>query len=127
MDDLDRAVFELMGEFGTIAKYVQTSTGEYDPSTGTTGEVEIEHTIEAILMDLTLSSNGLSLKYGTQIEAGDKELLVHPPRTQSGEAAFAPNPSDYVIVNGTRYRVITFKEVNPTGEAAILYSLYIRR
>lgn len=128
MDELDRAVYELMGEFGTLVTYISHTEGEYDTSTGTSPTIETNYTVEGIVMDLTLASNGLSTKYGTLVEAGDKELFIRPPKTVAGLDALTVSPaSDFVVVAGTKYKIVTFKEVNPTGDAAILFTLYIRR
>lgn len=128
MDDLDLAVFEIMGEFGTLVTYLRQTAEVYDPATDHIEESYDEYIVEGILMDLTLSSNGLSLKYGTLIESGDKELYMRPPKTESGLDQLVISPSaDYIFAAGIKYNIVTFKEVNPTGDAALLYTLYLRR
>jgi hypothetical protein len=79
--------------------------------------------VEAILMDLTLQSNGLSTKYQTLVEAGDKEAFVRPNKV----TPFTIAPADRLLIGGVEYKVVTMKEVNPTTTDAILYSLYLRR
>lgn len=129
MNDLDYAVMEFMRENPLTATYHKASRGEYDPTTGEVPSTVVEIPVQAILMDLTLQSNGLSTKYETLIEAGDKELYVRPPhKTDPLNPQLDIVPADdRVEVDGVIYKIVTFKEVNPTGADALLYSLYIRR
>lgn len=129
MEDFDLAVLEFMNEMGFTAQYVQTANGEYDPATGTVTPVVTQTPVQAILMDLTLSSNGLSTRFGTLVEQGDKQLLVRPPHkaTEGATPMDINSASDKVLVHGVEYKVVTFKEINPTGADPLVYDLYIRR
>lgn len=130
MDDFDIAVLEIMREFPTVmADYVQYTGGTYNPATGTITQSETVTSVQSILLDLTLSSNGLSTKFGTLVMAGDKNLLVRPPHKANPELPILQinTATDKVRVNGITYNVVTFKEVNPTGADPYLYDLYIRR
>lgn len=124
-EDFDRTVLELMNEFGTTGKFVKTKTGAYDPNTGTTTTVVVEATVQLIVMDLTLQSNGYSVKYGTMIQAGDKEIYIRP--TDQMQLLGIDPATDAVKVGDVTYKVVTHKEVNPTGTHPIVYSLYVRR
>lgn len=128
MNDFDIAVMEFMQENPLTAMYIK-AVGEYDPTTGEVVETVTEIPVEAILMDLTLQSNGLSTKFGTLIVAGDKELYVRPPNKTNPLNAplVVDSANDRVRVNGFEYKVVTSKEVNPTGVDPILFDLYIRR
>lgn len=128
--DFDNAVKEFFNDFGFTATYIKASTdGSYDTSTGEYAAVVEEIPVEAILLDLTLQSNGLSAKFGALVEAGDKNLLVRPPnKTDSTQPALTVTPvSDRVRVNGVEYKIVTMKEVNTTSTNALIYDLYIRR
>lgn len=129
MDDFDRTVLEFVQESGTYAKLVQTPQGVYNPATGSTDAFPVEVTVRGILMDLTLQSNGLSAKYGTLVEAGDKEFLMQPPHKTNGwESPVVIVPAaDRLTVAGITYKIVTLKELNPTGVDPILVSLYLRR
>lgn len=129
MDDFDQAVLEFIKESGFIAYYVRQADGEYDPATGTVPVTTSQRPVQAILMDLTLNSNGLSTRFGTLVVSGDKQLLVRPPhKTYPTDPKLAINTAtDRVLVNGLEYKIVTFKEINPTGADPVLYDLYIRR
>lgn len=129
MDDLDLALLEFIKEYPASTTLIREATGEYDPATGRADTITDEIPVQAILMDLTLQSNGLSVKYNTLIEAGDKELYMRPPhKTQGSPTPFEINPvSDKILVGGILYKIVTYKELNPTGADPVLVTLYLRR
>lgn len=128
-DDFDRLVMDFMRDYPMTATYVQQTDGAYDPATGTVTSTTDEIEVEAILLDLTLSSNGLSTRHGTAVVAGDKQLIVRPPNKTDPDAAplVINTATDRVIVAGHTYKVVTFKEINPTGPDPIAFDLYLRR
>jgi hypothetical protein len=124
-EDFDAVVSGMMADYGRTGTYVKTIAGVYDPNTGTVTTTEVQATVKLILMDLTLQSNGYSTKYGTLIQAGDKEMYVAP--TSQMQLLGIDPATDTVKVGNIVYKVVTFKEVNPTGDRPIVYSLYVRR
>lgn len=122
LDDFHFIVSEFFEEYKFIAQYVKQLDSVYDPATGTMTSSKLEVPVEAILLDLTLNSNGLSTRFGTLVIDGDKQLLVRPPEYLKIDTA-----TDRVMVHGIQYKLVTFKEYNPTGDQPILYDLYIRR
>lgn len=129
MNDFDIVVRDMMAEFPTQGVYIQEVSGTYDPSTGEVTSTTLETPVEVLVFDLTLQSNGYSVKFGTLVEAGDKNILVRPPnKTDPAAPPLVLNPGyDRVRVAGITYKVLTAKEVNPTGSDTILYDLYVRR
>jgi hypothetical protein len=130
IEEFDNTVLAMMREFPSVsATYKQYVDSVYNPSTGTMSQVEVATSVQAILLDLTLRSNGLGTRFGTEIMAGDKQLLVRPPHKDGT----VPQPltintaTDRVNVGGHDYKIVTLKEINPTGTDPILYDLYIRR
>lgn len=130
MEDFDNTVVAIFSEFPSFtATYKQQVDGAYNPATGTVSQTVNSIAVEAVLMDLTLQSNGLSTKFGTLVIHGDKELFVRPPhKAGTIGSPMAINPAtDKVVVAGHEYKIVTFKEINPSGTDPILYDLYIRR
>lgn len=126
--DFDAAILEFFNDFGFEATYIkQNGEGTYTNGENVIETVEIP--VEAILLDLTLSSNGLSSKFGTEILAGDKELFIRPPeKTDSLRLPLEINTTtDKVRVNGVEYKIHTMKEINTTATEPLVYDLYIRR
>lgn len=128
MYGFDEAVLEFMRDYPLTA-YVVRSTGSYNPATASVETSDVQHPVEAILMDYTLQSNGLGVALGTDIKAGDKQLFVRPPLKSNPNATLTDiDPStDRVIVAGVTYQVIRVKELNPTAVDVILYELQLRR
>ena len=126
--DFDEALAEFFEEFGFEATYLKNGNS-YNSTTLKSTQTVTEITVEAILLDLTLQSNGLSTKFGTLVLAGDKELYIRPPnKTDSSADPLAINPStDKIRVNGVDYKIITMKEINTTSSEPLVFDLYIRR
>ncbi len=129
ISDFDDVVVEFMRDYPMLATYVQQTDGVYDPATGSMSSTTTQTVVDAILLDLTLSSNGLSTRHGTTVIAGDKQLVVRPPNKKDplAPALVINTATDRVIVHGITYKVVTFKEINPTGDNPILFDLYLRR
>jgi hypothetical protein len=125
--DFDNALAEFFTEFGFEATFMKVSGETYSGGENIITYTEIP--VEAILMDLTLQSNGLSAKFGTLVEAGDKELYIRPSeKTDPLSAPLTVTPvKDKVKVNGVEYRIASMKEVNTTATEPLLYDLYIKR
>jgi hypothetical protein len=133
--DLIGTVDAMIVDFGLDAMLVaQVDTGEYDPATATNTVVITEIPIRAILMELTLQSNGQGTRDKTLIMDGDKVLYTRP--SGAAIAALMPNgvitvdsTDDRVIAGGVKYKVVTTKVVDPTGSGAnpIMFELYLRR
>ena len=125
--DFDAAVLDIVNELGAVGTYVQSSKSEYSPTTGMLVGGTTKIPAKMIIMDLTLQSNGLSLRYGTEVISGDKEAYMVPPVKAGGPAISITPGSDKVIFAGVTYSVVTFKEVNPSGTSPVVYFLYLRR
>jgi hypothetical protein len=128
--DFDKAVGEFFNDFGFEATFLKAVDGTYNTATGRNeGATTSEIPVEAILMDLTLQSNGLSTKFGTLVQAGDKELYLRP--TNKTDPVLLPlviTPGkDKVKVSGVVYNIVTMKEINTTASEPLLFDLYIRR
>lgn len=122
-NDFHQAIVEFMRESGKLVTLKKTVEGEYDPALGTIPMTEVEIPVKALMMDLTLQSNGLSVKYNTAIEAGDKEIYVQPNR----DTPFTIQTDDRILFGSIEYKVVTMKEINPTGDDPIVFMLYCRR
>lgn len=129
VDDFDYAVLEFMQDFGTTMQYTKIVAGEYDVETGVVSSTEEVTDVEGIILDLTLQSNGYSTKYGTMVQAGDKEIFVRPPKKadSSADNLVVDPATDFIVVGDVEWKVVTFKEVNPVGDDnPILFSFYVR-
>lgn len=128
--DFDRMVIDFMNDDPLIAYYIKFSgDGIYNPSTGENVVSTVEIPVKAILLDLTLRTNGLGTAPNSLIQAGDKLLYVQPPeKTDSLRSPLVINPaSDKIRIGTTEYDIVIMKESNPSGSNVILYELYLRK
>ena len=129
-EDFDRAILEFFADDPLTAYYIkQVGDPVFNATTGENLFTTEEIPVEALLLDMTLNSNGLSSKYGTEIMAGDKELYIRPPeKTDSSATPLIVNTTtDKVRVNGVDYKVCNMKEINPSASNPLTYYLHIRR
>lgn len=127
MNELIEAARYLVEEFGGTGSLSTNSPATYNPETGIAVGSKIVQSVKAALLDLTLQSNGLSLRYGTEVLTGDKEAYVIPPELTGGvPVTFTPGV-DTLTFEGVAYTIVTFKEANPGAGSAFVYFLYLRR
>lgn len=124
--DLYQAALGLITEFGGTGTYKSVKVGPSIPGQ-VPADIVVSQSAKMVLLDLTLQSNGMSLKYGTQIKTGDKEAYVLPPARYGGQPINVNPGTDKVIFGGVEYTVVTYKEINPTGANPLVLFLYLRR
>lgn len=110
-----------------VSVYFQdTDVGDYDPATGT--NVPSAPTVvatTAVFLDFAILSSGTQAKYGTLIEASDKEVYL------SAAVAFPREPNangDYLVDNeGVKWRIVLVKKYAPANPDVIMYNILVRR
>ena len=117
-DEMAVMALEMITEFGQPVIIRATTTGEYDPSTGTAPtETIAEQTSQGILFDFT----GQEFQNNSLIKHGDKKLKVAAQGLE-----WAPDLLNKVIVQGRTWSIVPpLKEINPAG-TPILYELQVR-
>lgn len=129
MTEFDPMVMEFFSEYGVAGQYVKTSV-TFDANTGEASDTSTSQDVQCIVLDLDLQSNGLGVKPGTTIEAGDKQIFIRPPnKVDSGVSNFSVDPAtDKIVVGSDEYHIITFKQANPTmGADPTLFIFYVRK
>ena len=122
MDQLSQAAISLISRYGGDVVYTSYVPGAYNFDTGTSITTKKEYYTTGVVLDLTLQSNGYSIKYGTLVQSGDKEAYLIPP-----DGGIIVNPAtDTFSMAGKTWKVVSFKEINPTGIAPLVYMLYLR-
>ena len=129
LDGFHRTAYNLITRFGSTQYYVKRTVGTYNPATSEVAITEVEIPIKAVIMDLTLQSNGNTYRNGTLVEAGDKQCMFIPiEQLSNGIPAINVDPtSDYIRVNGENWKIITSKETNPSTSENIYVDLYMRK
>lgn len=122
MDSFNRVVSNMMARFGTTLTVIVCGDAVYDPATSENVPVETEYSVPGMSFDFTLQSNGAQSAPGTLIQVGDKQVFLQPtvevPRLRAER--------DFVKLAGKRYKIVTYKEVNPTTADNMLIELLVR-
>ena len=125
-----RIVNKEMQRHGFDVSVVRVLKGTYNPTNSSIINTEQIIPCRAMMFDLTLQSNGDSTRYNTLIEMGDKQLLIQPNKSdnyyQDKEVVKLEPNKDYVIIDDRKYKIITFKQINPNNSDAIIWDCYIR-
>lgn len=110
---------------GTYQQY----TSVYNLATSENEETQVDTTVKVILLDIDRTSNGFSTKFGTLVNAGDKEVWILPPQKADPLATpLVPNPAaDRITIAGITYKIVVIKEANPTGSNVLVYNAMLRR
>lgn len=128
-DDFDSTVAFFMDEMGGSAVVsIEDPAGTYDPDTGDYAVTSQDYTVRAILLDLTLRSNGLQTVPNTLIETGDKRCLIQPIEKNGSPTPMPkikPN-KDRVTMGGITYKIVTLKDYNPSATNSIMLDLILR-
>ena len=120
---LIRVVTNMMSRYGGPATALVVDEGVYDTTTSeNVVGPDTEYDVLAMVFDYTLQSNGLQTAQGTLIETGDKQVFVQPLATMP---VLRPN-KDFFLVGNVKYRIVTYKELNPSQSANVLIELFVR-
>jgi hypothetical protein len=129
----DKVVRKEMSRYGfdLIVKRNSANSTTYNPALGRASSVSSTLPCRGILFDLTLQSNGNQTMKDSLIQAGDKQLYIQPITKQDENFQSPPTRlipgQDEVVIGSDVYRIVTFKEVNPSAADSCLWELYIRR
>lgn len=125
--DFDRVVMEFMADDPLTVTY-QSNTESYSDTTGTNTLTTANISCQAIFLDLPKVTNGDGTKDTTLIRQGDKLLFLRPPeKSETYRPPLNINPSlDRILIGSASYKIVTFKQTNPSNADCILYELYLR-
>lgn len=132
MQVFDKVVDKYMSRYGFDIQIEYLSPeSDYDTESGTIIEVKELVSARAMMFDMTLQSNGTGNFRSTLIEAGDKQLFIKPITKNSEYQDVTLDTitpaRDRIVIGGDKYKVVTFKEVNPSTSNSCLWELYIRK
>lgn len=132
MQVFDKVVDKYMSRYGFDIQIEYLSPeSDYDTESGTIIEVKELINARAMMFDMTLQSNGTGNFRSTLIEAGDKQLFIKPitknSEYQDVTLETLTPARDRIVIGGDKYKVVTFKEVNPSTSNSCLWELYIRK
>ena len=110
-NEFDYVVAELMREAGGTGTLRVFSTSSY-----VDGEVVLtptDYSVNIAINDFPQANSGEKSKFGTLIQADDKQLMMQPINkadTDSTQPNIQAN-RDLVIINGTEWKILALKEI----------------
>lgn len=127
ISQFDAVVTDMMALAGGAAILRIFSDGSY--SDGEVIRTSEDHAIKILINDYPQANAGDKSKFGTLIEASDKEVLIQEISKADPDAT-QPNIQanrDVIIINGIEWKILALKEINPSGVNVILYTAHLRR
>lgn len=117
-DDMAQVALELITEFGSEQTLRDVTAGVYDDVAGewTTPPGDIEQPAQLILLDYTPQESGLMYAEGSQIQKGDKKIII-----AAKDLAWPPAPTTKVDVDGVLWQIVNIKEANPAGTPLVYF------
>ncbi len=123
----DSVVTDMMALAGGTAILRVFTDGSY--LDGEVTRTPVDYSVKLVINDYPQANSGDKSKFGTLIEASDKEVLVqaiNKADTTATQPTIHAN-RDLVIINGTEWKILALKEINPSGVNAILFDMHLRR
>lgn len=123
LDPIVRTINNILTRYGgTCIVTINIDDGEYDYATSTAVISKTDYTVQMIAFDYIQRMQGIGSETNTLIRSGDKQLFI---KQTAGMPL--PNPAtDSVIYNGTRFNIITVKDVNPSGASSFVLEVFVR-
>ena len=123
-DNVVRDMLGLAGGTGTLRVFTD---GVYVD--GEVTRTSVDYTVNIAINDFPQANSGEKSKFGTLIQADDKQLLMQPVNKADADAT-QPNIQanrDLIIINGTEWKILALKEINLSGVNAIWFDMHLRR
>lgn len=112
----------LITRFGQAATLDDVTPGTYDPVTGeTTGDTPITQSCQLILLDYSLQESGIKYAEGSQVQNGDKKVLL-----AAQGLTWVPQLTTTITADGAIWRVANIKSSNPAG-TPLVYEIHGRK
>lgn len=123
----DRVVANMIGKFGGTGTLRIFTDGVYID--GEITRTSTDYTVELAINDYPQANSGDKSRFGTLIEASDKEVFIRPINKTDPEATqpIIHANRDLVIINGIEWKILALKEINPSGVNTILFDMHLRR
>jgi hypothetical protein len=111
----------LITSYGTSITLQRASYTLFSPTQGSyTTNTTSSHTIKVVLRSPGRKWIGDRFFYDTQIESGDREIII------ATQTTLTPDIGDHVLIGSERFRLISILPVTPGG-TDLLYKALCRR
>lgn len=127
LSQFDGVVRDMLGMSGGTGTLRVFTDGTYID--GEITRTSTDYPVNIAINDFPQANSGMKSRFGTLIEADDKELFMQPINKTDPDATQPTIHAnrDLVIINGTEWKILALKEINPSGVNAILFDMHLRR
>jgi len=127
LSQFDASVMRMFNKFAGDATILVEGAGTYDPNASDYVSNDYSYPVRVVLLDFTNKKDGLGEIRDTLVQEGDKRCLIQPPEKAGNpqQAPIQPN-KDKIQIGNAIYKIITYKDLNPSGTNSVLYEMYIR-
>ena len=127
----DRALANMIKNFGGIATLQIYSDGTYDTTTGEVTNSKTDYPVNVLVFDYQLKKDGRNTDTDSLIESADKQVYVQPRNKVNARYTMPrimPN-RDRILIGSDIWKIVALKELNPSNSngGAILFELYLKR
>lgn len=126
---LQQTAVTMMQGYGQQITLVQQGPTSYDPAAGKNTTTTTTYVGQGVLVDFSMSSPSVTTMRGTEVQQGDKRLLLSMQATLNGAAVQMPQPgtNDQIIdAAGNVYSVEATTTTDPSGATPIVHEAHIR-
>ena len=126
---LQNSAIAMLNRYGQPATLQQAGPSNYDPTTAKNTPTVTTYIGQAAFLDFSMSAPSVTTIRGTEIQQGDKRVLLSMQATLNGVPVQMPQPNtDDTILdsNGVAYNIEATTTLNPTGQLPILHELHCR-
>lgn len=106
---------KLLTKFGASGTLTKRTEGSYDPATGSNTITETAYTVKSVLLNYKFSEMNDT---DSLIQDKDRKIIMQA-------TTVTPDTSDTFTFNGTAYRIINVKTLNPAG-TSVIHELHVR-
>lgn len=123
-DNVVRDMIRVSGGIGILRVFID---GVYID--GEVTRTSTDYPVNIAINDFPQANSGEKSKFGTLIQADDKEVLAQPLNKADPNVTQPDIQAnrDLVIINGVEWKILALKEINPSGTNTILFDMHLRR
>lgn len=128
MSQFDSAVSNLLNRHGGLGTLKIITDGVYSDGE-ILGSTTVNYNVQIAIFDYPQASAGDKANFGTLILEGDKMCYMKPVSKDdcdTDEPVIKAN-RDLLQIGSTVWKILTVKEINPSGANPICYELHLRK
>jgi hypothetical protein len=119
----------MLQNYGQPITLIQQGPSSYDPSQGKNTSTQTTYIGQGTMLDFSMSAPSVTTIRGTEIQQGDKRLILSLLATLNGVAVQMPQPNtDDTIIdsNGIVYNIQATTTTDPAGSSPVVHELHVR-